>query len=38
MELDRWLYTVAHLTDPDGYMVELVQNTGDDAGRDCGSP
>ncbi len=38
MELDRWPYTVAYLTDPDGYTVELVQNTGDDAGRDCGFP
>lgn len=35
-QLARWPYTVAYLADPDGYTVELVQNDGDEAGRDCG--
>lgn len=35
-QLKRWPYTVAYLRDPDGYTVELVQNDGDDAGRDSG--
>jgi catechol 2,3-dioxygenase-like lactoylglutathione lyase family enzyme len=37
-QLDRWPYTVAYFEDPDGYTVELVQNDGDEAGRDCGYP
>lgn len=35
-KLPTWPYTVAFFHDPDGYQVELVQNDGDPAGRDCG--
>lgn len=37
-QLGRWPYTVCYFKDPDGYTVELVQNDGDEAGRECGFP
>lgn len=34
--LGNWPYTVAFFKDPDGYLVELVENNGHSSGRDCG--
>lgn len=34
--LERWPYTIAFFADPDGYLVELVENKGHSTGRDCG--
>jgi lactoylglutathione lyase len=34
--LERWPYQVAFFEDPDGYLVELVENNGPADGRDSG--